>query len=213
MILVLSICQLVATLALGALVLLARAYAQEKGKNLATKEDIADITHQVEEVKAEYARQRQALEHAHQQLLKQSDQTHQLSLAAIDLRLKAHQEAFAKCQDFFALAHRRPPEGTEKMNTLLQWWRENCLYLSPEAATAFREASDAAAVHRDLLDGRVGHQAVSENWQKIARAGGVIAAAVQLPSIGTELARLSGFSAEGQPGSGTNGAPSHRQTP
>jgi hypothetical protein len=39
-------------------------YAAEKGKNLATKEDVADITRQIEDVKAEYARDLESLKAA-----------------------------------------------------------------------------------------------------------------------------------------------------
>jgi len=206
MILVLSICQLVATFVLGVLVLLARSYAQEKGKNLATKEDIADITRRVEEVKAEHARQAQALEHAHEQLLKQADQTHQLSLAAIDRRLQAHQEAFAKCHDLRELAHDRSPEYIERMNGLRQWWLENCLYLAPDAAKAFNQARGAVIAYRALLDARVGTQKLEENWRIVLQAADVIAAAVQLPGIGTQSAQFLRLGADGQPSSATDGA-------
>jgi hypothetical protein len=44
----------VAGVAVGALLMGLRSYATEKGKNLATKEDIAEITRHVEGVRAEY---------------------------------------------------------------------------------------------------------------------------------------------------------------
>lgn len=62
-------------LAAGALILLWRsyfpAYASEKGKNLATKEDIAAITQEVENVKSLYASQLKQLEHQNQILLEE----------------------------------------------------------------------------------------------------------------------------------------------
>jgi hypothetical protein len=124
------ILQITTLAGVGAAVYLQRtlkAYASEKGKNLATREDVAEITRQVEAVKADYAKQLLALEHAQKVVLEQANQRHQLSLAAIDRRLQAHQEAFAKSNELAHLAHDRSPDATDKVNSLLQWYRENCL--------------------------------------------------------------------------------------
>lgn len=52
-------------LGLGALALLAKnylpSYAKEKGKNLATRKDIEEITDKIESVKTEYAKQLEGL--------------------------------------------------------------------------------------------------------------------------------------------------------
>src|SRR5438093_1995517 len=58
-------------------------YLAEKAKNLATREDIARITDEIERVKSQYAL-----------LLEELRAQHQLRLAAADRRLEAHQEAF-----------------------------------------------------------------------------------------------------------------------
>ena len=63
-------------------------YLSEKGKNLATKEDIAEITREVERVKSE---SRERLEG----ILEHLRYRNQLRLAALDRRLQAHQEAYA----------------------------------------------------------------------------------------------------------------------
>lgn len=44
-------------------------YASEKGKNLATKEDVGEITQKIEDVKHEYARKMQELQHDYAQKL------------------------------------------------------------------------------------------------------------------------------------------------
>ena len=59
-------------------------YLNEKGKNLATKEDVAAITHEVERVRLEY-----------NTLIEEVRARNQLRMAALDKRLQAHQEAFA----------------------------------------------------------------------------------------------------------------------
>ena len=59
MMILLSVLEIAACVGLAVIVYLQlglRSYAQEKGKNLATKEDIAAITREVEGVKAEYVR-------------------------------------------------------------------------------------------------------------------------------------------------------------
>ena len=64
-----------------------KSYFKEKGKNLATKEDIEEITKKVEEVKSFYS----------QQLESQKFQN-QLKLTALDKRLEKHQKAYGSCQ-------------------------------------------------------------------------------------------------------------------
>lgn len=61
----LTILQVVALLGIAALGILYKyylpGYATEKGKNLATKEDVADITSRIEDVKAKYAQDLEGL--------------------------------------------------------------------------------------------------------------------------------------------------------
>src|SRR5581483_12277242 len=85
-------------LVVGVVILLWRsffpAYMSEKGKNLATKEDVADITQKVEEVKSFYASQLQDLQHKNDLLLEQLRSRQQLRMAALEKRLQAHQDAY-----------------------------------------------------------------------------------------------------------------------
>jgi len=90
--------ELLLLLGVGAIVLLLRSlrsYATEKGKNLATKEDIGTITREVEKVRSEYAERFESLAQQNRLLLEHTRQRHELRLAALDRRLAAHQEAYA----------------------------------------------------------------------------------------------------------------------
>src|SRR5882724_8673979 len=59
-------------------------YLKRKGENLATKEDIKELTHLTEQVRNEYAK-----------VLENFSYENRLRLAALDRRLEAHQQAFA----------------------------------------------------------------------------------------------------------------------
>lgn len=63
------------------------AYLKKKAENIATKEDIKDITKKIEDIRSQYNKQLE-LHKASLQL------SNQLKLAALDKRLEKHQEAF-----------------------------------------------------------------------------------------------------------------------
>jgi len=62
------------------------AYLSKKAENLATREDVARITEEIERVKAQYA-----------VVIEELKARHQLRLAAVDRRLEAHQRAYELC--------------------------------------------------------------------------------------------------------------------
>lgn len=105
------------------------AYLAEKGKNLATREDIAGITHQVEAVRSEYARHLQALAHQNTLLIEEFRSRSQLRLAAAERRLEAHQQAFTLWRKLVANVH--GDQQREVINECYKWWEQNCIYLSP----------------------------------------------------------------------------------
>jgi len=92
-ILVLTIAADLGVLCVGYLAYTGKAYATKKGENLATKEDIADITRKVESVRAEYAEKLQTLIHEKAASREATQRHHQLSMAALDKRLEVHQTA------------------------------------------------------------------------------------------------------------------------
>ena len=161
-------------------------YLRKKGENLATKDDVAAITREVERVRLEYADRLENIAQENRLLLEQYRQKHQLSLAAIDKRLEAHQQAYALWRKFSTTAHDR-----EEMGHLAakceDWWMKNCLYLNAEARQAFFIAWQAASHHKRLVE--VGDpDQIHNNWMKIADAVVPILEAVALPSVsGGEL--------------------------
>jgi hypothetical protein len=107
------------------------AYTSEKGKNLATKEDIADITNEIERVRSSYAEQLQELQHRNDLLLEQLRSRQQLRMAAVEKRLEVHQHAYMLWRKLLSNAH------SNAINPIIlecqEWWRSNCLYLAAEA--------------------------------------------------------------------------------
>ena len=75
---------------IGILILLGRsflsAYATEKGKNVATKKDIAAITNEIERVKSLYANELKQLEHRHDRLLEEPENVNVGFLTSGDVR-------------------------------------------------------------------------------------------------------------------------------
>jgi hypothetical protein len=191
MMILLSVLEIAACVGLAVIVYLQlglQSYAQEKGKNLATKEDIAAITREVEGVKAEYAQKLLALEHSNELILERTQQRHQLSLAALEQRLQAHQEAFARCYELREISGNQvtEAEAVKTLNDSSQWWRRNCLYLSPEASKAFISACNAAG---GLLGTRrEPNDREGKLWDALAQASEEIARSVKLPGISISLA-------------------------
>lgn len=163
---------------IGGLGLGLSSYFRKKGENLATKEDIAAITHKVERVRLEYA-----------ESLEQLKQKGQLSLAAIDKRLETHQEAYALWWKLPAVAHKRGGERKVYILKCENWWAKNCLYLDAEARQAFRLAYHAAYDHVEYLDSREADLS-KENWEKILAAGDAIVKGAELPSWGEDEYKL-----------------------
>lgn len=146
-------------------------YLNEKAKNLATREDIAQVTHEIERTKIQYS-----------VLIEELKAKHQLRLAAIDRRLQAHQEAYALWHKLLAKVHTNDIGAVVK--ECQAWWQSNCLYLEPSAREAFSDAYSAAHTHSALLQGgRPALDQARENWQQIMKAGQVITEAVQLPGL------------------------------
>lgn len=144
-------------------------YLSQKGKNLATKEDISEITKEIEEVKSTY-----------NQILETFKAQHQLRLAAVEKRLQAHQEAFCLWRKINgALGSEHLPEIIRECD---EWWGNNSLYLEPEPRRAFLEAWVSA---RDLKWYQENSEAslVTKCHQQINYAGEAITKAVKLPRL------------------------------
>lgn len=145
-------------------------YFRKKGENLATKEDVAEITDL-----------QKAVEHRFNDLIENSKQRHALRLAAIDRRLAVHQEAFLHWRELLAGTH------TETVGTVVlkcqEWWEKNCLYLEPDVRDAFVRAYSAANSHHAYVQARADSKIIEENWSAIVAFPKVLFDAIQLPSI------------------------------
>ena len=110
-------------------------YLRAKARNLATNKDDKPLESNSEE----------------HRLFQQSEaRKHQLSIAALDKRLAAHQEAHALWTELMASA-----ELKEKADQIVMkcetWWKNNSPFLTPEVRDAFRSAYLATFRHPDLL--------------------------------------------------------------
>lgn len=152
------------------------AYFAKKGENLATKEDIAGITGEVEKVRSQY-----------NVLIEELKARHQLKLAALPERLKAHQEAFAFWRTLVITVHRNNSEEIgAHIARCEEWWDNNCLYLNAEAREAFSRALWSAQQLRPEACAKQDGKRQSDNWERLSHAGDVLVRSVELPSLGAD---------------------------
>lgn len=158
-------------------------YLSEKGKNLATREDIEEITRKVEGVRTQYL-----------SLVEELKARHQLRLAAVDRRLQAHQDAFALWRKLMAATH------TDDVGKVVfecqSWWEQNCVYLEPAVREGFVTAYRAANDHNSLVKGRTEATLIQSNWTRITHFPNVLFQAIQLPALSELEAKAIGVSGE-----------------
>jgi len=166
----------------GIIVLIASflgSYFRGKGQNLATKEDIAEITQKVEGIRADYAKKLESFSHHNQ-----------LKMAALDKRLEAHQAAYKLWLQLRRSLHKRD-KNTDMVIKCQNWWEKNCLYLDTESREAFISAVHAVAIHPDLTGGQAPKEELLKNWEFINGCGETIIRGSGLPSFGkNELAAI-----------------------
>lgn len=107
-------------------------YLNKKGENLATKEDIAEITDKVKQVKSVHTERLEEIKQQNRLLLEHAQYKNQLRLAALDRRLEVHQQAFALWQKLMDVLYDRERIG-EVIMECRDWWIENNLYLEERA--------------------------------------------------------------------------------
>ena len=157
-------------------------YLAEKGKNLATKEDVKAITGEVESVRHEYSARLESLAHQNRLILEQSSRRQQLRMAALDRRLDVHQQAYTLWVKLVGSVYREDQLG-DVVIECQDWWQRHCLYLDGSARQAFRDAYMAASYHHGLVKAREDANALRESWATIMRTGELLVTAVELPSI------------------------------
>lgn len=154
-----------------------QSYLRKKGENLATKKDIAAITHEIEQVRVQYANQLESISQENRLRLEQTKLKNQLSVAALDRRLDAYQQAFVLWWEFVGKADSEKEIDVEKYHV---WWVKNCLYLDEETEEKFQVAYTAAENRRFLKEAR-DIEGLKKNRQEINDAGKAIREAVNLP--------------------------------
>jgi hypothetical protein len=157
-------------------------YLTEKGKNLATKEDVAAITREVERVRHEYAARLEDLAHQNRLILEERSRHHQLRMAALDRRLDVHQQAYALWVRLVGSIYRED-RLTKLVMQCQEWWQNHSLYLDGSARQEFRDAYMAATHHRDLVNAHERSEVLRESWATIMRVGELLVTAVELPAI------------------------------
>ena len=149
-----------------------KSYVDEKGKNLATREDIASITHEVERVRLGY-----------NELLEQMKARHQLRLAALDKRLAVHQRAFVLWRQVYTA---EPSDVEAVVEKSRAWWNRNCLYLEPKVRQAFLDAITQERRNRALLASsrdRMGMGLFPDDMEKAFAFPNLLFEAIQLPPL------------------------------
>lgn len=150
------------------------AYLSKKAENLATREDIAAITREVELIKNEFTIPIEELK-AH----------HQLRMAALSERLRVQQQAFTLWRLLNRAAHDQDDQMLgQRIDECQKWWEENCLYLSADSRKYFQDAYWAAQYFRLKARSALTPAEEIKVWERLSKAGEVIVRSVDLPSLG-----------------------------
>lgn len=107
-------------------------------------------------------------------------------MAALDMRLKTHQEAYKLWQEMI-MAMDDPKKGPETAARCQQWWYANCLYLDARSRKEFFQCAREACLYRDLSDPDNPAQ-TKARFKRIQNVFKLLEEGVHLPPIG-ELER------------------------
>lgn len=109
-----------------------------------------------------------------------------LAVAALDKRLKTHQDAYALWDEIVGAVH-----DTERIGDVVvkaqEFWKKHCLYLDANSRKAFRDCYLFALNHRDILEGVRNDDTkrlIKESWEIIMKPGTALVEGVSLPSLG-----------------------------
>ena len=153
-------------------------YFNYKGKNFATKEDIANLTDIVEAIKFEYSNKVEELNQQNRIIIEKMNYKHQLKLAALEKRLEAHQKAYSFWRKLLEeISYQKHIDKT--VMECQTWWESNCLYLSSNVRSSFQYAFSAAFKYNDLNE-----KEKAKELKRIKLVGDLIVSAVELPTIG-----------------------------
>lgn len=158
-------------------------YFSEKGKNLATKEDIAGITRSVEEVKNEY-----------NLLIEEIRSRNSLKMAAIDKRLEVHQQAYTYWNEIVSV-HKQEQLLDSIIVRAQSHYNLNCLYLDATVSKEYHDMLYWASHYHDILrECKEGDETALQQRKDflalLKSIGNLIRMAVSLPSINEDQIQL-----------------------
>jgi hypothetical protein len=155
-----------------------RSYSAKKGENLATKQDIGELTAVVEDIKQSKARELADLT--------ESLRAHQsMRSAALEKRLEVHQDAYRLALRMLQNVHAEHAIYVGMTVEIREWWMSNALYLDPSPRAAFDAAWLAFIRHPHMLgqDYRADPEDVTKNFSRLEALPPALEDAVELPPI------------------------------
>jgi hypothetical protein len=128
-------------------------------------------------------------------------QENRLRLAALDERLRVHQEAFRRWR--LLVRKIRDEDLFDYAHECERWWEENCLYLGDHSREAFRDAVFAAPNYVSAFNSRrqlddEGVKIMKLWWDELWEAGDVLLKDAGLPGFTERERAQSEFSASGE---------------
>lgn len=148
------------------------AYLAEKGKNRATREDIAAITREVENVRDVFNRQMEDLK-AH----------HQLRMVAAERRMQAHQEAYKLWLGFHITVRHDYETMQHKISDAHAWFSSNCIFLTPTARAAFVEMTQTILVYADIQASGAPENEKKKLLNSYTTLGNIFLTEIDLPTL------------------------------
>jgi hypothetical protein len=156
-------------------------YFRKKGENLATKEDIAEIT-----------RLQKTVEHRFNELIENSKQQHALRTLVADKRMDTHQQAFLRVKRLLGAR-----QDAAVIADCRAWMDAHCLYLTGGARKAMWDAigcaearshylAEADKAAGDRYATRTYQEEAEKAWNGIMAALGPIVTGVELPALAAE---------------------------
>ena len=172
-----QVATLVLVVLMGMWVKVGQAYANKKAENLATSEDVAEITKKVQGVELAFDRVRELFA-----------QQNRLQLVAAERRIQAHQEAFAWWWQLILAGDSLATVSSQAQG----WWVANCLYLHPSVRMRFQKLpmrlrDRGQLLHPDWPRSDSNRQIIEDTWKEVENLGRDIASCVELPGIGDSL--------------------------
>jgi hypothetical protein len=110
------------------------------------------------------------------------DRHNQMRLAALDKRLQAHQEAYSLWHKLFSHLH-DDQSIRDVVMECQSWWIDNCLYLEPNARSAFQRAYFKAMGYNALYNAHSDAELIRLENADIMAAGPIIVEGAALPSL------------------------------